>query len=38
MLADRTQDIAEALSEVRGSAAVGVLWDGQPGRLTLVAI
>jgi glucosamine 6-phosphate synthetase-like amidotransferase/phosphosugar isomerase protein len=35
MLADRTGDIAGALSEVRGSAAVGVLWDFQPGRLTL---
>ena len=35
MLADRTGDIAEALTEVRGSAAVGVLWDGEPGRLTL---
>jgi glutamine---fructose-6-phosphate transaminase (isomerizing) len=35
MLANRTQDIAEALTEVRGSAAVGVLWDDQPGRLTL---
>ena len=35
MLADRSGDIAEALTEVRGSAAVGVLWDGEPGRLTL---
>ena len=35
MLADRTGDIAEALEEVHGSAAVGVLWDGEPGRLTL---
>jgi glucosamine 6-phosphate synthetase-like amidotransferase/phosphosugar isomerase protein len=35
MLADLTGDIAEALTEVRGSAAVGVLWDGDPGRLTL---
>jgi len=35
MLADRSGDIAAALTEVRGSAAVGVLWDGEPGRLTL---
>jgi glutamine phosphoribosylpyrophosphate amidotransferase len=35
MLADLTGDIAEALTQVRGSAAVGVLWDGEPGRLTL---
>ena len=35
MLADRSGDIAETLGEVRGSAAVGVLWDGEPGRLTL---
>jgi len=35
MLADRSGRIAEALTEVRGSAAVGVLWDGEPGRLTL---
>ena len=35
MLADRSGDIAEALAEVRGSAAVGVLWEGEPGRLTL---
>ena len=35
MLADRSGDIAEALTEVRGSAAVGVLWDGEAGRLTL---
>jgi glucosamine 6-phosphate synthetase-like amidotransferase/phosphosugar isomerase protein len=35
MLADRSGDIAASLSEVRGSAAVGVLWDGEPGRLTL---
>ena len=35
MLADRTGDIAATLAEVRGSAAVGVLWDGEPGRLTL---
>jgi glucosamine 6-phosphate synthetase-like amidotransferase/phosphosugar isomerase protein len=35
MLANLTGDIAEALTEVRGSAAVGVLWDGEPGRLTL---
>ena len=35
MLADRSGDIAASLAEVRGSAAVGVLWDGEPGRLTL---
>ncbi|MDX6596708.1 MAG: hypothetical protein QOE87_595 [Gaiellales bacterium] len=35
MLADHSGDIAAALTEVRGSAAVGVLWDGEPGRLTL---
>jgi glucosamine 6-phosphate synthetase-like amidotransferase/phosphosugar isomerase protein len=35
MLADRSGDIAATLTEVRGSAAVGVLWDGEPGRLTL---
>jgi glucosamine 6-phosphate synthetase-like amidotransferase/phosphosugar isomerase protein len=35
MLADRTGDIAETLSEVRGSAAVAVLRDGEAGRLTL---
>lgn len=35
MLADRSGEIAGALGEVRGSAAVGVLWDGEPGRLTL---
>ena len=35
MLADRTGDIAATLAEVRGSAAVGVLWEGEPGRLTL---
>src|SRR3954453_5754258 len=35
MLADRTGDIAATLTEARGSAAVAVLWDGEPGRLTL---
>jgi glucosamine--fructose-6-phosphate aminotransferase (isomerizing) len=35
MLADRGGDLGAALSEVRGSAAVGVLWDGEPGRLTI---
>jgi glutamine phosphoribosylpyrophosphate amidotransferase len=35
MLADRSGDIAAALTEVRGSAAVGVLWDDERGRLTL---
>jgi glutamine---fructose-6-phosphate transaminase (isomerizing) len=35
MLAARSGDVAAALGEVRGSAAVGVLWDGEPGRLTL---
>ena len=35
MLADRSGDIAATLAEVRGSAAVRVLWDGEPGRLTL---
>jgi glucosamine 6-phosphate synthetase-like amidotransferase/phosphosugar isomerase protein len=35
MLADHSGDIAAALTEVRGSAAVGVLWDGEPGRLTV---
>jgi glutamine phosphoribosylpyrophosphate amidotransferase len=35
MLADRSGDIAATLTEVRGSAAVGVLWDGEPDRLTL---
>ena len=35
MLADRSGDIAARSTQVRGSAAVGVLWDGEPGRLTL---
>ena len=35
MLVDRSGDIGASLSEVRGSAAVGVLWDGEPERLTL---